>query len=195
MEIRDSDVLVVVDVQNDFCEGGSLAVEGGTAVAHGISRLLAADATSYDAVVATRDYHEDPGEHFSDDPDFEVSFPRHCVADTAGAAFHPALDVRHVDEIFSKGRFQPAFSGFEGWSGLSGEEGSGERLADWLRARDVDTVHVVGIATDFCVQATALDAVDAGFRTVVLSDLIAAVSPDGGRAACDRMAGAGIELR
>jgi nicotinamidase/pyrazinamidase len=186
--------LIVVDVQNDFCEGGSLAVQGGGDVARGVSRLLADAPDRYTAVVATRDYHEDPGEHFSDDPDFEVSFPPHCVADTAGASFHPALDVRRLDEVFSKGRHQPAFSGFEGWSGLSGEEGSGERLADWLRARGVDSVHVAGIATDFCVRATALDAVREGFDVVVLTDLVAAVSEEGDAAAREEMAAAGVVL-
>ena len=186
--------LIVVDVQNDFCEGGSLAVTGGNAVARGISALLAEDGERYDVVVATRDYHEDPGEPPSSTEKTTMKLPPHCVADTAGASFHPALDVRALDEIFSKGRHQPAFSGFEGWSGLSGEEGSGERLADWLRSRGVDTVHIAGLATDFCVKATALDAVAAGFATTVLTDLVAAVSPDGGVAASEAMSDAGVTL-
>ncbi len=185
--------LVIVDVQNDFCEGGSLPVAGGTAVAHGISRLLASG-HPYDHVVATRDYHVDPGEHFNDEPDYVTSFPVHCVADTAGAAFHPALDVRRLDEIFSKGRDRPAFSGFEGWAGLSGAEGSGERLADWLRARDVTAVEFAGIATDFCVRATALDAREAGFDVTVLGALVAAVSDEGGRAAVTAMRDAGVTV-
>jgi nicotinamidase/pyrazinamidase len=185
---------IVVDVQNDFCEGGSLAVEGGGAVAAGITAHLAAHADRYAAVSATRDLHVDPGEHFSDDPDFRVSFPPHCRADTAGASFHPALDVTRIDAIFSKGRFQPAFSGFEGWEGLSGEEGSGTRLADWLRERDVDTVHIGGLATDFCVRATALDAHAAGFRTVVHTDLVAGVSAESAEEALAELRAAGVEL-
>ncbi|MFP5309870.1 MAG: isochorismatase family protein [Actinomycetes bacterium] len=185
---------IVVDVQNDFCEGGSLAVAGGAAVAAAISAHLDEHADAYDHVVATRDLHEDPGEHFSDDPDFRVSFPPHCRVDTAGASFHPALDVRRIEEVFSKGRFHPAFSGFEGWAGLSGEEGSGTRLVDWLRERDVETVHVGGIATDFCVVATARDAAALGFRTVVHADLVAAVAPEGGDAALEELRAAGVEV-
>ncbi len=178
--------LVIVDVQNDFCEGGSLAVEGGAAVAAGISSHLAEAGDRYDHVVATRDFHVDPGEHFdAEAPDFQVSFPPHCRAGTAGASFHPALDVRRIEEIFSKGRNEPAFSGFEGFAGLRGEEGDGPGLEDWLRDRDVDEVVVCGIATDFCVRATARDAAARGFSTTVLTDLVAAVDPD----ATDRVLG------
>ena len=168
--------LIIVDVQNDFCEGGSLGVEGGAAVAAGISAHLATHTDHYDHVVATRDLHVDPGEHFDTvAPDFRVSFPPHCEADTAGASFHPALDVRRIEEIFSKGRHEAAFSGFEGWAGLRGEPDDGPRLEDWLRDRNVDEVEVCGIATDFCVLATARDAAERGFATTVLSDLVAAV--------------------
>ncbi|GAA1283752.1 nicotinamidase [Saccharothrix xinjiangensis] len=160
--------LVVVDVQNDFCEGGSLAVEGGAAVAVAISAHVAAG--SYDHVVATRDYHVDPGGHFSSEPDFVDSWPVHCVAGTAGASFHPELDVTAVEAVFSKGAYAAAYSGFEGTSG------GGEQLVDWLRARGVEEVDVVGIATDHCVRATALDAARAGFRTTVLLDLTAGVA-------------------
>ncbi len=171
-----SRALLIVDVQNDFCEGGSLAVTGGAAVAAGITRHLADAGDRYDHVVATRDHHEDPGEHFAtEDPDFRVSFPPHCEVDTAGASFHPALDVRRIEEVFSKGRHEAAFSGFEGWAGLRGEEGDGPGLEQWLRDRGVDEVDVCGLATDFCVRATALDALARGFSTTVLTELVAAV--------------------
>lgn len=168
--------LVIVDVQNDFCEGGSLAVAGGAEVAARITAHLAEQGGRYDHVVATRDLHVDPGEHFdADAPDFQVSFPPHCRADTAGASFHPALDVRAVEEVFSKGRNEAAFSGFEGFAGLRGESADGPRLDAWLRDRGVDEVDVCGLATDFCVRATALDAAEHGFATTVLTDLVAAV--------------------
>lgn len=187
--------LVIVDVQNDFCEGGSLAVDGGADVAAGISAHLAEHADDYDHVIATRDFHVDPGEHFDDDnPDFSVSFPAHCRADTAGASFHPALDVRHVEEIFSKGRNTPAFSGFEGFAGLRGDERDGPALEDWLRDRDVDDVVVCGIATDFCVRATAKDAADRGFTTTVLTDLIAAVDPQTTDTVLDELRNAGVTI-
>ncbi|OKH85798.1 amidase [Mycobacterium sp. ST-F2] len=163
--------LIVVDVQNDFCEGGSLAVSGGGAVARAISDLLARH--EYDHVVATADHHVDPGDHFSDAPDYLTSWPPHCVAGTAGAQFHPELDVSAVEAVFRKGRHSAAYSGFEG----TDESGTG--LADWLRARRVDEVDVVGIATDYCVRATAADAAEAGFRTRVLLDYTAGVSADG----------------
>ncbi len=162
--------LIVVDVQNDFCEGGSLAVAGGAAVADAISAYVRGDRSAYDHVVATRDYHIDPGEHFSDDPDFVRSWPRHCVAGTAGASFHPRLDVTPITAVFSKGQYSDGYSGFEG------ETDAGELLVDWLRVREVTAVDVVGIATDHCVRATALDAARHGFDVRVLAGLTAGVS-------------------
>lgn len=155
--------LIVVDVQNDFCEGGSLGLPGGAAAAAAISELAASG--GYSAVVATRDYHIDPGAHFSETPDFKDSWPRHCVAGTAGASFHPALDVVPIKAVFSKGEYSAAYSGFEGAAG------DGKTLDAWLRENDITDVDVVGIATDFCVRATALDAKTAGFGVRVLLDL------------------------
>lgn len=186
--------LIVVDVQNDFCEGGSLGVDGGAAVAAGVSQHLADQAGDYALVVATRDLHVDPGEHFSDDPDFQVSFPPHCRAGSPGASFHPALDVTALDVVVSKGRNEPAFSGFDGWAGLRGEPHDGPRLLDLLREHDVDEVYVVGLATDFCVRQTALDAVEHGLRVRVLSDLVAAVDPEAGERTLDELRRAGAAI-
>jgi len=172
--------LIVVDVQNDFCEGGSLAVNGGAAVAAAISQHIATSA--YDHVVATRDYHVDPGSHFSLTPDFIDSWPVHCVAGTPGASFHPELDVARVEQVFSKGRFAAAYSGFEAENDLAG----------WLTDNGVTDVDVVGIATDHCVRATALDAQRNGFRTTVLVDLTAAVSPTTRDAAVEELLAAGV---
>ncbi|WP_158846509.1 isochorismatase family protein [Saccharothrix deserti] len=181
-----SKALIVVDVQNDFCEGGSLAVAGGAAVAAAISAHVAGG--GYDHVVATRDYHVEPGAHFSETPDFVDTWPVHCVAGTAGASFHPELDVTAVEAVFSKGAYAAAYSGFEGASG------AGESLADWLRARGVEQVDVVGIATDHCVRATALDAANAGFSTTVLLDLTAGVAPSTVNDALTRLGEAGVTL-
>ncbi|MGH3620988.1 MAG: isochorismatase family protein [Sciscionella sp.] len=109
-----SSALIVVDVQNDFCEGGSLAVAGGAALAVAISRFVAGRTGDYDHVVATRDYHIDPGDHFSDEPDYVTSWPVHCVAGTPGASFHPELDVAGIQSVFSKGQYSHGYSGFEG---------------------------------------------------------------------------------
>jgi len=179
--------LIIVDVQNDFCEGGSLAVTGGTEVAHGINALLAG-ATEYAHVVATKDFHIDPGSHFSEHPDYVDSWPVHCVAETAGADFHPDLHTDPIEAVFTKGQYCAAYSGFEG------AQDDGTSLADWLRARDVDRVDVVGIATDYCVKATAADAVAAGFTTRVLLDLTAGVSPASTAAAVDALRAAGVEV-
>ena len=181
-----SKALIVVDVQNDFCEGGSLAVAGGAEVAAAISRHLTA--TRYDHVVATRDYHVDPGEHFSDRPDFVRSWPRHCVAGTPGASFHPELDVAGVQAVFSKGQHDHGYSGFDG------TDPQGHRLAEWLRDRGVDTVELVGIATDHCVRATALDAAGEGFAVTVLLDLTAGVSPATVDTALAQLREAGVAL-
>ncbi|MDT7776630.1 MAG: nicotinamidase/pyrazinamidase [Pseudonocardiales bacterium] len=176
--------LIIVDVQLDFCEGGSLAVAGGASVAERLNAVTG----RYDQVVATRDYHVDPGDHFSATPDYVRSWPVHCVAGTAGAAFHPALDVAPIGAVFAKGGYAAAYSGFEG------AEPGGAGLADWLRARQVTEVDVVGIATDYCVRATALDAVRAGFATAVLTDLTAGVAPSSTAAALDEMRAAGVTV-
>lgn len=162
--------LIVVDVQNDFCEGGSLAVAGGAATARAITDLLAGD-HGYDQVVATRDHHIDPGAHFSAEPDFVDSWPPHCRVGTRGEEFHPDLGFRDFAEVFLKGEYAAAYSGFEGVGT------DGDSLADWLRQRGVDTVDVCGIATDYCVRATALDAAAEGLRTKVLLPFTAAVAP------------------
>ncbi|MBO0802061.1 MAG: nicotinamidase [Nocardiopsaceae bacterium] len=163
--------LIIVDVQNDFCEGGSLAVSGGAAVARSITSLLRQGNHGYDYVVATQDFHIDPGDHFSEHPDYSESWPPHCVVGSAGAEFHPDLDTRLIGTVFRKGEHDAAYSGFEG------ADGDGVPLADWLRARGVDRVDVVGIATDYCVRATAADAAREGFKTQVLLGLTAGVDP------------------
>ncbi|MGO1385594.1 MAG: isochorismatase family protein [Arachnia sp.] len=165
--------LIVVDVQNDFCEGGSLAIAGGAAVAEAIDDLLA-EAHGYDVVVATRDHHIDPGTHFSDAPDFVDTWPPHCVVGTSGVEFHPNLGFREFDAIFDKGEYSAAYSGFEG-----ADHGKDDiSLEDFLKERDVTEVDICGLATDHCVKATTRDAFEAGFDTTVLLGLCAAVSPD-----------------
>jgi nicotinamidase/pyrazinamidase len=180
--------LIIVDVQNDFCEGGSLAVTGGAAVAGAISEHLSGGGREYGHVVATKDYHIDPGTHFSDHPDYAATWPPHCVAGTAGSEFHPGLDTGPVEAVFRKGAHAAAYSGFEG------ADEAGTPLADWLRARDVDEVDVVGIATDYCVHATAADAARAGFATRVLLDLTAGVAPESTARALAELREAGVEL-
>ena len=178
--------LLIVDVQNDFCEGGSLAVVGGQSVVGKINALLATR-HGYDHIVATQDCHIDPGSHFSDTPDFIDSWPPHCVAGSRGAEFHPDLHTGQIEEVFRKGAYAAAYSGFEG-------SADGVGLAQWLQGRGVDEVDVVGIATDYCVKATALDAAAAGFTTRVLVDLTAGVSADSSAAALEDMREAGVEL-
>jgi nicotinamidase/pyrazinamidase len=184
--------LIVVDVQNDFCEGGSLPVAGGARVASDIAELLHHWTTrdplapGYAHVVATKDHHVDPGEHWSREPDFEHSWPVHCKVGTDGEAFHPNLDPQPFDAIFLKGEHEAAYSGFEG---RTTEQVT---LADWLRAHDVTEVDVCGIATDYCVRATALDAVRAGFTTRVLEGLVAGVAPESSAAALDELRQAGV---
>jgi nicotinamidase/pyrazinamidase len=178
--------LIVVDVQNDFCEGGSLAVAGGAAVAAAISEHI--PAAGYDHVVATRDHHVDPGGHFAEHPDFLETWPAHCVVGTDGVELHEALDRGPLEAVFDKGEHAAAYSGFEG-------RAEGVPLADWLRERGVDAVDVVGLATDHCVRATALDAVGNGFATRVLLPLTAGVTDGTTDAAIEEMRTAGIDLQ
>ncbi|MFD8703540.1 isochorismatase family protein [Kitasatospora sp. NPDC059648] len=184
--------LIVVDVQNDFCEGGSLAVAGGAEVAAAITDLIAESSPGYQHILATRDHHIDPGEHFSAEPDYVSSWPVHCVAGTEGVGFHPnfapAVISGAVEAVFDKGAYSAAYSGFEGLD----ENRRGP--VEWLRERQVDEIDVVGIATDHCVRATALDAVRAGFTTRVLLDLTAGVSRETTAAALEELRAAGVEL-
>ncbi|MDQ0768683.1 nicotinamidase/pyrazinamidase [Pseudarthrobacter defluvii] len=189
--------LIIVDVQNDFCEGGSLAVPGGAAVAGAISEYLDGHHREFDHVVATQDWHIDPGSHFSETPDYKDSWPRHCVAGTRGADLHPDLDTEYIDAYFRKGQFAAAYSGFEGLLAPEDAVPTGERQAgglpsgdtleadddaigldDWLQSHDVEDVVVVGIATDYCVKATALDAVQAGYGVTVVRSLTAGIAED-----------------
>ncbi|WKX16346.1 isochorismatase family protein [Streptomyces sp. NL15-2K] len=185
--------LIVVDVQNDFCEGGSIPVTGGARIATKIADLVERTAgRDYQYVVATRDHHIDPGSHFSETPDFKDSFPVHCVAGGEGSEFHPhfapAATGGKVDAVFYKGAHSASKSGFEG------ADEAGIPLADWLHARGVEDVDVVGIATDHCVRATALDAVKAGFRVRVRLDYSVGVAPDTTAAAVDDFHRAGIAV-
>ncbi len=179
--------LLVVDVQNDFCEGGSLAVAGGSAVAAAISSHMQTAGGQYSHVVATRDHHVDPGGHFAAQPDFLDTWPAHCVVGTGGVELHPDLDRGPLEAVFDKGEYAAAYSGFEG-------SAEGVPLADWLRERGVDAVDIAGIATDHCVRATALDAVGHGFSTRVLLDLTAGVAEASTEAALDQLRTAGVDL-
>ncbi|QLE72230.1 isochorismatase family protein [Streptomyces rectiverticillatus] len=184
--------LIIVDVQNDFCEGGSLAVAGGADVAAAITDLVGEATPGYRHIVATRDHHIDPGAHFSAEPDYETTWPPHCVAGTEGSGFHPnfapVIASGAIDAVFDKGAYAAAYSGFEG------TDENGVSLADWLRERDVTEVDVVGIATDHCVRATALDAAREGFSTQVLLDLTAGVAPHTTEKALGELRDAGVEL-
>ncbi|MDT0201815.1 nicotinamidase [Nocardioides sp. AE5] len=189
--------LIVVDVQNDFCEGGSLAVAGGAQVAHGVGQELRAwsaqapDDRAWSHVVATKDHHIDPGSHWAPhgtEPDFRESWPVHCKVGTEGEAFHPNLDPQPFDSIFRKGEYEAAYSGFEG------KNTEDQGLADWLKAKGVTEVDVCGIATDYCVRATALDAVAAGFDVRLLLDLCAGVAPESTEAAVAEMRSAGVTV-
>jgi|SRR5680860_189495 len=189
--------LIVVDVQNDFCEGGSLAVDGGAEVAFKIGALLHhwsqndLGSAEYALAVATRDHHVDPGDHFAapgTDPNFVDIWPPHCVVGTDGEAFHPNLDPQPFDAVFLKGEHSAAYSGFEG------RTADGTSLTDWLRGHEVTDVDICGLATDHCVRATTLDAVQDGFATRLLTDLVAGVAPETTERALEEMRTAGASI-
>lgn len=185
--------LIVTDVQNDFCEGGSLAVAGGAEVAQKIGAYVRDHAHEYATIVATADWHEDPGDHFSEHPDFLDSWPAHCRIGTDGALFHPAVEPAfdNVEVVFRKGANAAAYSGFEGFATQGARRIT---LAGWLRDRAIDHVDIVGIATDHCVRATALDAIREGFDTTVLLDLTAGVARTSTDSALTAMHDAGVDL-
>ena len=180
--------LVIVDVQNDFCEGGSLGVDGGAEVARRISEYVADHGDDYSLIVASRDYHVEPGGHFSDAPDFQDSWPEHCVVGTSGAEFHPDFKVDRLDDVFNKGAYSAAYSAFEA------VDEEGRTLEQVLREAGIEVIDLVGLATDYCVRSTTLDAVGAGFTARVLTDMAAGVSPDTTAAALEEMKDAGVEL-
>ncbi|TAL45973.1 MAG: isochorismatase family protein [Salinibacterium sp.] len=184
--------LFIIDVQNDFTEGGALGVTGGAGVAAGVTRLLREHPERYDVVFASRDWHDahnDNGGHFaSAEPNFVDTWPVHCVAGTEGAAYHPDLDTSLIDIHVRKGQGKPAYSIFDGIAD------TGESVENALDRLGVDAIDVVGIATDYCVLASALGALDAGREVRVLTDLIAGVAPDSSAAALDRLRGAGADL-
>jgi nicotinamidase/pyrazinamidase len=185
-----SKALVVVDVQRDFVEGGSLAVAGGLAVSHAIHDSLIFDVT-YAKKVATKDWHNhdgDNGHHFSESPDFVDTWPAHCVASSPGADFANGLDARHFDAIFHKGWNVPAYSGFQGHSTAH----VNQSLEDYLRLMRCFDLDICGIATDYCVQSTVLDALDRGFNVRVLSEYTVAVGDK--QAALDKMQEAGATI-
>jgi len=186
-----SRALLIVDVQNDFTEGGALAVEGGDAVASGVTAFLAEHAGDYAVILASRDWHDaegDNGGHFSDAPDFVGSWPAHCVSGTAGAEYDPLLVTDAVTHHLRKGQGRPAYSLFEGSSD------DGETAGGILTANGVTDADVVGIATDHCVRASALDAIAHGVRVRVLTDLVAGVRSESSEAALAELAHAGAEL-
>lgn len=185
--------LLIIDVQNDFTEGGALGVDGGNAVASGITHYLAQHPGRYADVFASRDWHNptgDNGGHFATDsePDYVTTWPVHCVAGTAGAEYHPELDTTAVTAHVLKGQGRPAYSIFEGTV-------DGTEFSELLRQRGVTDVDVVGIATDYCVLASARDALAEGLAVTVLSDLVAGVAAESSDAAFEELAAAGAGIR
>ena len=180
--------LLVVDLQIDFTEGGALACEGGAAIAAAISAFIGTEREHYAVIVASRDWHNpdsDNGGHFSDTPDWVNSWPAHCVAGTSGAEYHPAIDVALVDVHVLKGQGVPAYSAFDG------RANDGRSITEVFAARGVQAVDIVGIATDYCVRATALDAIAAGFAVTVKANLCVGVNPASSVAALGELAAAG----
>lgn len=165
--------LIVVDVQNDFCEGGALAVAGGNEAAEKIAKYIQSTGANYSDIIFTKDWHnptpDTNGGHFTE-------WPVHCVRFTWGSEFHPAIEEAYQNipnaPIFYKGQGFPGYSGFEGTS-------QGESLRDYLKSNLIDEVHIVGIAGDYCVRATALDAKSLGFNVYLMPSLIASVGGDG----------------
>ena len=170
--------LLIVDVQNDFCPGGSLAVIDGDQVVPVINQLI----DQFDVVCASKDWHPDQTIHFD-------RWPVHCVANTSGADFHPQLNQDSIDQILLKGTSNQD-------DGYSAFEATNINLTQWLKQKGVEELTIVGLATDYCVKASALDAVDQGFQVVVKQEAIRAVNllPNDGNKALNEMKQAGVEI-
>ena len=171
-------VVLIVDVQNDFCPGGSLAIKEGNEIVPVINGLM----DKMDVVIATQDWHPEGSTHFED-------WPVHCVANTVGAELNPKLDAEKIDQIVLKGtgHDDPGYSAFDA-TNIS--------LEDYLKEQNVGSLYVVGLATDYCVRASALDACKLGIHTYVVTDAIAAVNleENDDKSALDEMYKAGCLL-
>ena len=177
--------LLIVDVQNDFCPGGALAAPGGAAIVPALNRHIA-DARSRDmAVYASRDWHPAQTTHFN-------TWPPHCVQRTHGAEFHPSLELPPDATIISKGDVTDR----EGYSAFDGHTSQGQALDDDLRRRGIDQLFVGGIATDYCVKETVVDAVKHGFHVTVLRDAITGIDkqPGDSQRALDEMRAVGATI-
>lgn len=207
--------LIIVDIQQDFCEGGTLAVEGGAQTASLITEYMNQCGHKFDVIATTRDWHIDPGPHFSENPDFEDTWPVHCVAGSPGAELHENLDSEFIDAEFLKGQYNDGYSGFDGvlgepdmirsQDGMAGPYGATAAAAaatdsdavtmdEWLREHRVENITMVGIATDHCVRATAMDASDAGYEVRVITNLTAGVAEKTTDEAIEDMEDSGVML-
>ena len=178
------DALIVVDVQNDFCPGGALAVSGGDAVVPLLNDYAARAANAGWLVLASRDWHPRQTVHFHD---FGGPWPPHCIQHTPGAEFHPALQLPAETLVASKGMHGKD----DGYSALEGVMPTGRGMLDELRARGVRRLHVGGLATDYCVRATVLGGLIASFEVYLLTDAVRAVDVrpgDGDRALAEMLA-------
>lgn len=183
--------LVIVDVQNDFVEEGSLAVKGGKRLAHLLANLVIPvfrQSNPAVKILFTRDWHIDPGTHFSDDPDYIDTWPRHCEANTRGAQFADEFDVETFEHVFSKGMYSASYSGKDGVNI------DGDTLIEYLHEQGVESVDVVGIAFDYCVKATAIDLAAEGFETKVIKYFTASVHPENDEQTVKTLTDNGVEV-
>lgn len=178
MESNRRKALIIVDVQNDFIEGGALGVNGGKIACENIVSLLEDEEAmaDIDYVITTQDWHINPGDHFSENPDFIDSWPVHCVAEEYGSEIAEplvtALEKRKVNAVIKKGEYTAAYSGFEG------HDKDRASLRSNLRGFGVTDVILVGIATDYCVAETALHAAEYGYKTTILTDYCATINEE-----------------
>jgi nicotinamidase/pyrazinamidase len=193
--------LLVIDVQNDFCDGGALAVAGGSEIVSGTNKLIG----QFDAVILTQDWH--PAGHSSfasshkeHDPfslidmpyGAQVLWPDHCIQGSEGAAFHPGLNVDRADLIIRKG-YNPAIDSYSAF--FENDHKTPTGLEGYLRTRAIDEVTLVGLALDFCVNFSAVDAANLGFKVNVHSDLCRAIDMDGSLEQANRaMSAAGVSI-
>jgi nicotinamidase/pyrazinamidase len=184
--------LLVVDLQNDFLEGGSIPVPGGTQVAAQVSRHIRHFRSEYAFVVATRDVHEDPADHFSDKPDYITTWPKHGLIGSRGATLcTPIFNLvreKIIQVVVDKGRHAGAASAFEA------QDVRGHMLVDVLREQRVDHIDICGLITEYCIRESALDARKHEFQVRVLVNLCGAASPDNAQRAFEDMKTAGCQL-
>lgn len=180
--------LLIVDVQNDFCEYGPVPSIGGSQIASSITRFIDFNYSAYELILASKDWHQSPTEHFSKRPDFISNWPSHCVGSTEGAELHSNLNRKMIDHELIKGEYTAGMSAFEAKTSLN------EGLIELLERREIDLIDICGLNADSNLYSTAIDALELGFPTTLFIDMCSGYSEESTLHALEDLESRGVNL-